>query len=105
LAVLNISQVNQPPIISATANRTEVHRAIESFVLEASIVDERTPSENLTVKMFINNSVGSVIEVQIEYVNATGSWIGIYTLGCLCVSGSLLSLCSGFGQRRRRSNI
>jgi len=78
-AALNISQVNQSPIISATANRTEVHRVIESFVLEASIVDDRTPSENLTVKMFINNSVGSIIEGQIEYVNATGSWIGTYT--------------------------
>jgi len=78
-AALNISQVNQPPIISATANRTEVHRVIESFVLEASIVDDRTPSENLTVKMFINNSVGSIIEVQMEYVNATDSWIGTYT--------------------------
>ena len=78
-AALKLGQVNQPPIISATANRTEVHRVIESFVLEASIVDDRTPSENLTVKMFINDSVGSVIEVQMEYVNATGSWIGTYT--------------------------
>jgi len=79
LAALKLGQVNQPPIISATANRTEIHRVIESFVLEASIADDRTPSENLTVKMFINNSVGSVIEVQMEYVNATGSWIGTYT--------------------------
>jgi len=78
-AALNLGQLNQPPIISAPANRTEFHRVIESFVLEASIVDDRTPSENLTVKMFINNSVGSVIEVQMEYVNAAGSWIGTYT--------------------------
>jgi len=79
LAALKVGQVNSPPTITITVNKTEVYRVTESFVLEASIIDDRTPSENLTVIMFINDSTGNIVEAQMEYENETNLWIGIYT--------------------------
>lgn len=80
LEALNFGQTNQPPrIVSAISNVSEVHRVIESFALEATIIDDRTPSENLTVKMLVNNPAGEVIEIEMVYDNLADLWIGTFT--------------------------
>ena len=75
-----VSELNEPPnIISATANTTEVYRVIESFALEVAVVDDRTPTENLTALMFVEDSFGTISKVQMMYENETGRWIGVFT--------------------------
>jgi len=75
-----VGELNEPPnIISATANTTEVYRVIESFALEVAVVDDRTPTENLTALMFVEDSFGTTSKVQMVYENETGHWIGVFT--------------------------
>ena len=79
-AALSLIQVNQPPkIVSVISNTIKVHRVVESFTLEATVIDDRTPSENLTATMFVNDSLGNIIKIQMKYENVTNLWVGIYT--------------------------
>jgi len=47
--------------------------------LEVAVVDNRTPTENLTALMFVEDSLGATSKVQMIYENETGRWIGVFT--------------------------